>query len=185
MGVLDIITSTKVNVIKNENKASEIYKEIRKFKENNRKEIEDKAERIHPVCKKVLRTLNNLDDTIRNAEDSLNNGIVRSLFLSEETKLIRGDHLYVQRCGYTHHGSYIGNGMVIHYIAQCVREDSLEIFADSAKIHTKLEGESPIRYTRDKVVDRAYSRYGENKYNLLINNCESFVRWCRAGREEY
>ncbi|MBD8032914.1 lecithin retinol acyltransferase family protein [Solibacillus sp. Sa1YVA6] len=29
---------------------------------------------------------------------------------------------------------------------------------------------------------RARSRIGEMDYNLAMNNCENFVRWCRIGR---
>lgn len=28
---------------------------------------------------------------------------------------------------------------------------------------------------------RALSRLGEEKYHLITNNCEHFVRWCRSG----
>lgn len=161
------------------------YTIARQVLKKYRKEAEDIAGNMHPTCRKIVHKVNNLGDTFENLEDSIVNGVPRAVISSEETNLERGDHLFVQRFGYTHHGLYIGNGKVIHYLLECVREDTLEIFSDGAKIHKKSESESPIRYPRERVVRRAYGRYSENKYNLLINNCESFVRWCRAGGEEY
>jgi hypothetical protein len=31
------------------------------------------------------------------------------------------------------------------------------------------------------VINRAMSRLGEQKYNLLFNNCEHFATWCKTG----
>lgn len=154
-------------------------------REKIRRGTEKLAESIHPVLGKTVRGANNLGDTIDNFTDSLTFGLLRSLFSSEVTKLEIGDHLFVQRVGYTHHGLYIGNGRIIHYLLERIKEDSLEVFADGSKIHRKDDTESPIIYSRDTVVSRAYKRYGEDNYNLLINNCESFVRWCRNGTEDY
>ena len=33
-------------------------------------------------------------------------------------------------------------------------------------------------------MDRALSRLGENKYNLIFNNCEHFAIWCKTGISE-
>ncbi len=33
----------------------------------------------------------------------------------------------------------------------------------------------------DVVVQRAESRLGERKYNMLFNNCEHFANWCKTG----
>lgn len=153
--------------------------------EKIRRETEKIAEVIHPVLGKTVKGVNNLGDTIGNFTDSIGLGVLRTLFSSEVNKLEIGDHLFVQRVGYTHHGLYIGNGRIIHYLLERIKEDSLEVFADGAKIHRKDDTESPIIYSVDTVVLRAYRRYGEDNYNLLINNCESFVRWCRNGNEDY
>lgn len=163
----------------------EVEKIIRSESRKNRKKIEDTAESIHPICGEIVRTFNNLGDTIENAQDSLENGIFRELFSSEVKNLEQADHLFVQRFGYTHHGLYIGGEKVIHYLAESVRVDSLETFADGAKIHKKSEDESPIMYSLEEIINRAYRRCGEDKYNLFKNNCENFVRWCRAGGKEY
>lgn len=36
-------------------------------------------------------------------------------------------------------------------------------------------------YTPEETVERAYSRLGENKYDLVFNNCEHFAIWCKTG----
>ena len=36
-------------------------------------------------------------------------------------------------------------------------------------------------YGPSETVERARSRIGERKYNLLTNNCEHFVVWCKTG----
>lgn len=79
---------------------------------------------------------------------------------------------------------YIGDGKVIHYLRSSIEIDSLETFADGAKIQRKEISESPLEYSREEAIRRGKSRYGEDIYNLIINNCENFVRWCRAGGEE-
>ena len=43
--------------------------------------------------------------------------------------------------------------------------------------------QSKITYSREEVMVRAVSRLGEEKYNLITNNCEHFVRWCRSGKK--
>lgn len=155
------------------------------FRKNISKKTEDFADKIHPTVGKLVKAKHNLDDTFDNAVDSKIFGFNRELFSSEVTELSMADHLFVQRIGYTHHGLYIGNGRVIHYLADCVSEDTLETFADGAKIHKKTNNQSPLRYSKDEVINRAYRRLNEDKYNLLINNCESFVRWCRGGGDQY
>jgi hypothetical protein len=57
----------------------------------------------------------------------------------------------------------------------------LEESAENKKIQVFNKAESPIRYEPEEVLRRANSRIGENSYNLLFNNCESFARWCRFG----
>jgi hypothetical protein len=36
-------------------------------------------------------------------------------------------------------------------------------------------------YSDEETVERAFSRLGEKKYNLVINNCEHFAMWCKTG----
>ena len=99
-----------------------------------------------------------------------------------KTKLKKGDHISVQRVGYTHHGIYIGHGRVIHYLEDGVREDSLYDFADGYNIHIE---DTPRKYSKKEVVKRAQSRLYENDYNVLWENCEQFAIWCRTGDKTY
>ena len=39
-------------------------------------------------------------------------------------------------------------------------------------------------YSDKETVERAFSRVGETKYNLLLNNCEHFAIWCKTGVSE-
>ena len=39
-------------------------------------------------------------------------------------------------------------------------------------------------YSPQETVKRALSRVGEDKYNLLLNNCEHFAVWCKTGVSE-
>ena len=36
-------------------------------------------------------------------------------------------------------------------------------------------------YSGHESVERAYSRLGENGYNLIFKNCEHFAMWCKTG----
>lgn len=98
-----------------------------------------------------------------------------------------GDHLVTPRTGYTHHGLYIGDDQVIHYAGFTsglskgkISVTSLTEFCNGRSFRVK---EHPSReYGAKKSVKRAYSRLGEDWYNVLINNCEHFVNWCIEGR---
>jgi hypothetical protein len=97
-----------------------------------------------------------------------------------------GDHLYVDRIGYTHHGIFVGDDRVIHYegpqLAQplgMVTEVSLKVFAGGAEVKVQ---DYPFRtHDAGESVARARSRIGEELYNLFANNCEQFVVWCIMG----
>lgn len=39
-------------------------------------------------------------------------------------------------------------------------------------------------YTPEETVQRAYEKIGEEKYNLVTNNCEHFALWCKTGIAE-
>ena len=79
-------------------------------------------------------------------------------------KLQKGDHLYVQRLGYTHHAIYDEDGIAIHYLRDIgVTYASLDDFADGSKINLKS---SKLTHSRTKVIKRARSRLFESEYNL-------------------
>jgi hypothetical protein len=105
--------------------------------------------------------------------------------------MARGDQIYVMRpLGgmdgvYEHHGIDCGDGTVIHYYKggnePVISRTTLETFARGNPIYTK---QSSIAYIPDVVVERAESRVGERRYNLLTNNCEHFANWSKTGRKE-
>lgn len=91
----------------------------------------------------------------------------------------KGDHLYVSRGLYTHHGIDCGDGTVIHYReGESITRSSLAFFALGQPVQVKnyIVADPP-----DVVVQRAESRLGERDYNLVFNNCEHFVSWCKTG----
>ncbi len=97
-----------------------------------------------------------------------------------QNRLYLGDHLKVARIGYTHHGIYCGQGIVIAKTQEGVKEYTLDEFADGALIKTvSIKGDLP--FSRGEIVNRARSRLGEQHYNLLTDNCEHFANWCTTG----
>ncbi|XP_014677573.1 PREDICTED: lecithin retinol acyltransferase-like [Priapulus caudatus] len=117
-------------------------------------------------------------------------------------ELKRGDHIYVWRTGYHHHGIWDGR-KVIHFSGAksgdksnaTIRRDALDVFLDGGNLKiylygmsmwdiwyeiagtsTTLESDSP-----DTVMDRAESRIGDADYYLFGNNCEHFALWCKLG----
>lgn len=98
----------------------------------------------------------------------------------------KGDHLVSSRTGYTHHGLYVGHDQVLHYAglsdglsASPIELISVSGFSNRRKVQV-IEHVSR-KYSRSESVERAYSRLGEDRYNVAINNCEHFVTWCITG----
>ncbi|SEB99315.1 Lecithin retinol acyltransferase [Pseudomonas mohnii] len=97
----------------------------------------------------------------------------------------RGDHLVSVRCGYTHHGIYIGAGEVLHYsgfgdsVSGPICRVSLEKF--SGGMPTVVESHPLAVHDAEARIARGYTRLGEDSYNLVTNNCEHFVDWCIYG----
>lgn len=100
--------------------------------------------------------------------------------------MARGDQIYTLRefwnlhGFYEHHGIDCGDGSVIHYRkpSETVERTSLAVFAGDRRLHVR-----PYRtsFIPEAVVARAESRLGEQRYNLLFNNCEHFATWCKTG----
>jgi hypothetical protein len=100
--------------------------------------------------------------------------------------MARGDHIFVKRLGYSHHGIDTGDGTVIHYTGEvgqkagaAVRQTVIAEFASGAQIQVREYGQCD---RPDKVIRRAERRLTEAKYNLAFNNCEHFATWCKTGR---
>lgn len=99
-----------------------------------------------------------------------------------------GEQIYVYRellnleGVYQHHGIDCGDGTVIHYRkpSEIIEQTSLTTFARGNQVYLReyLDG---FCFIPEIVVERAKSRLGEQKYNLLFNNCEHFATWCKTG----
>ena len=101
--------------------------------------------------------------------------------------LAPGSHLATSRRGYTHHGIYVGDGMVVHYAGLSrllhsgpVEEVTMDLFSMGQPV--RVVGHRESAYPPEQVVLRARSRLGENQYHVLRNNCEHFCNWCISGR---
>ena len=85
-----------------------------------------------------------------------------------------------------HHRIYVGWGRVVQYGGLCaglrrgpVEEVFLSQFSRGRPIYVR-PAESR-RFDREEVVRRARLRLGEDRYNVLTNNCEHFCEWCVHG----
>lgn len=103
--------------------------------------------------------------------------------------MARGDQIYVMRAlaglqsAYEHHGIDCGDGTVIHYSKRGevpkVTQTTLAEFAGTGRVMVKHYATC---YVPDATIVRAKSRLGEQKYSLLLNNCEHFATWCKTGQ---
>ncbi len=92
------------------------------------------------------------------------------------------DHLRVSRQHglFQHHGIDLGDGTAVHYLEgrQIIRSP-IEEFSSGQPLfivdHSKASSKADT-------LRRAISRIGEQKYNLLFNNCEHFAHWCKTGK---
>ncbi|MPZ93819.1 MAG: NC domain-containing protein [Propionibacteriales bacterium] len=96
----------------------------------------------------------------------------------------RGDHIYVRRRGYTHHGIDCGDGTVIHFTGirgtgRYVGRTPIGDFAAGRPVKTRRY---PQRLDADETVRNAESRMDSREYHLVTNNCEHFATWCCTGR---
>ncbi|WP_216904245.1 lecithin retinol acyltransferase family protein [Synechococcus sp. CCY 9618] len=94
------------------------------------------------------------------------------------------DHLQASRQHglFLHHGIDLGDGTVAHYLeGREILRSSRDDFSRGETISTVSYPEgscSPVGVT----LRRAMGRIGEQRYNLLFNNCEHFAHWCKTGR---
>jgi hypothetical protein len=105
--------------------------------------------------------------------------------------MAQGDQIYVYRelfkleGLYEHHGIDCGDGSVIHYRkpSEIIEQTSIETFSRGHLVYQQ-EYSAKFFFLPEIVIQRAESRLGENKYNLLFNNCEHFATWCKTGISE-
>lgn len=108
--------------------------------------------------------------------------------------MARGDHLFVQCLGYSHHAIDCGDDRAIHFESDpwrklagtatgkykpCVRETSIDEFSQGREV---LIRPYDLSDNPNTVVWRARQRLGETDYDLIGNNCEHFAVWCKTGQ---
>src|SRR5215471_7861470 len=93
-----------------------------------------------------------------------------------------GDHVYVDRGGYSHHGVDMGDGRVIHFAStngkKCdavIHWASIREFAGTGRVQVRPYG---VRFGAHETVRWAQSMVGQTGYDLFANNCEHFATWC-------
>jgi hypothetical protein len=96
---------------------------------------------------------------------------------------VRGDHVYVRRRTYSHHGIDCGDGTVIHYVGERrrgrrIEQTSWETFAGGDEVHVRAYRQ---RLPVEEIVRNAESRLGDERYRLVTNNCEHFATWSSTG----
>lgn len=96
-----------------------------------------------------------------------------------------GQHLYVDRIGYQHHGIGIENGLVVHFnylqgehVIHIVNYHEFSRGSEIKLIPYKT------RFDLLQVRNRALNNIGRSGYDLFENNCEHFATWCLAGIKE-
>lgn len=102
--------------------------------------------------------------------------------------MAKGDRIYVYRNlwqldgVYKHYGIDCGDGTVIHYRkpSEIIERTSMSVFSRGNPVYKVRETED-FCFVPNVVLERAESRLGEKQYNLLFNNCEHFVSWCKTG----
>lgn len=117
-------------------------------------------------------------------DDFLNCNLPRAAPITRKISLPKvGSHLITPRINYTHHGIYVGNEKVIHYSGLAdglssgpVEEVSLSKFHQQRGLDVIPHPDA--LFSNQEIIARARERLGETEYNLLYNNCETFVHYC-------
>jgi hypothetical protein len=88
-----------------------------------------------------------------------------------------------------HCGIYESDDSVIHFAPAngsktkknaVIHRSTLTEFAKSSPVIV-IEFSPEKCLPPEESIRRAYSRLGENAYNLVLNNCEHFAIWCKIG----
>lgn len=77
---------------------------------------------------------------------------------------------------------------VLHFDTACIVPHKIQVrtsfnlrdvaYNNCVNLNTKKDFKI---YSPQETVNRALSRIGEDKYSLLLNNCEHFAIWCKTG----
>jgi len=107
--------------------------------------------------------------------------------LSKE-HLSPGDHIYVKRRLYSHHGIYTGDGRVIHYTGEekekkdpSVTETDIDDFLKGGKLKKR---DYKTRLPSSETVSLAKEHLSDKGYSLTLNNCEHFATYCSTGMKK-
>ena len=99
-----------------------------------------------------------------------------------------GDHIYVRRLLFSHHGIYAGDGNVIHYTgeekekkAPLVRETNIEGFLKGGKLKRRNYKKRLLPF---ETLNLARKHLSNNSYSLTLNNCEHFATYCATGKRK-
>jgi len=126
-----------------------------------------------------MQKIKNIGVTLQNKVSSSLNLRGQKQYVVSKYDLVPGAHLTVRRripFSYTHHGLYLGFGLVIHYDFEKICIIRLEDFNKKEPLYIIKNQRG--KYDVAMAIMRAVSRLGEQKYSLITNNCEHFVRWC-------
>ncbi len=85
---------------------------------------------------------------------------------------------------------YVGNGEVIHFSAGNLNPAEADIkrttLAEFEKDgEARLDNQEAACFSKDEIVKRAEALLGtqQGKYDLALNNCEHFAKWCKTGKK--
>jgi cell wall-associated NlpC family hydrolase len=105
-----------------------------------------------------------------------------------EKDLNTGDHIYVRRLLFSHHGIYAGNGNVIHYTGEekqkkdpLVRETNMEDFLKGGKLRRR---NYKTHLSPSETLSLARKHLSNNGYSITLNNCEHFATYCATGKKK-
>ncbi|PKM52501.1 MAG: hypothetical protein CVV02_01755 [Firmicutes bacterium HGW-Firmicutes-7] len=101
------------------------------------------------------------------------------------------DQLIARTMIYRHYGIEVEDGNIIHFICDSIlythegsiRKTTMEDFLKGGE--KKVDLEMSVKFSRERVVKRAYSRLNTtfDGYHVYNNNCEHFAAWCANGNK--